>query len=257
MSEINRDFKGVWISKEIWLAKDLGWSEKLLLVEIDSLDGEQGCFASNEYLAKFFGLSKDRISKMVSSLKKKGYISVQVHYKSGTKQIEKRVIRVLKHSHTLLSKSSIGVGENADRVSAEITTGIGENDEDNKTINKTSYISTTTDSTTQIYEAVQQNIRFSLSPIEQQTIDYWIKDYSHELILEAIKRAALSNKTTVRYVEGILKEWNKKRITTLAEVERDDEQFKQQRTIYRGDRNASNQRSYEQSSNSEWDGLSL
>ena len=33
-----RDFKGVWIPKEIWLSTDLKVMEKLILVEIDSLD---------------------------------------------------------------------------------------------------------------------------------------------------------------------------------------------------------------------------
>ena len=36
----NRDFKGVWIPKEIWLNPDLTLVEKCLLVEIDSLDNE-------------------------------------------------------------------------------------------------------------------------------------------------------------------------------------------------------------------------
>ena len=56
MNEI-RDFKGVWIKKEIWLNTNLTLIEKVLIVEIDSLDNsERGCFASNEYLAKFVNL---------------------------------------------------------------------------------------------------------------------------------------------------------------------------------------------------------
>lgn len=224
--QYNRAFKGVWISKEIWLAKDLGWSEKLLLVEIDSLDSEQGCFASNEYLANFFGLSKNRISKMVSALKEKGYIKVQIYYKEGTKQIEKRIIRVNRQRHpigenanTYGYKRQEGIGENAN-------TPIGENAKDNNTfINNTDYITTTTDQSQEIFKSVQENIRFNLSPIEQQTIDYWLKDYPHDLILEAIKRAALSNVSNIRYVESILKDWQKKRITTIDEVKRDDEAF--------------------------------
>ena len=49
--QYERDFKGVWIPKHIWLTDDLGWTEKMLLVEIDSLDREHGCFASNEHIA--------------------------------------------------------------------------------------------------------------------------------------------------------------------------------------------------------------
>jgi uncharacterized phage protein (TIGR02220 family) len=71
---MERDFKGVWIPKEIYLNKELSWSEKILLVEIDSLDNERGCFASNPYFAEFLGVSETRVSKMISKLKKLEYI---------------------------------------------------------------------------------------------------------------------------------------------------------------------------------------
>jgi hypothetical protein len=71
----NRDFKGVWIKKEIWLNTDLSIIEKVLLVEIDSLDNsDRGCFASNEYLASFVQLSEGRVANIISDLKKRGYI---------------------------------------------------------------------------------------------------------------------------------------------------------------------------------------
>jgi len=54
MDKQDRDFKGIWIPKEVWLADELNYIQKLLLVEIDSLDNEKGCFASNDYFADFF-----------------------------------------------------------------------------------------------------------------------------------------------------------------------------------------------------------
>ncbi len=73
----NRDFKGVWIPKEIWLNNDLSIIEKVLLVEIDSLDNsDRGCFASNEYLAKFVQLSESRVAHIISDLKKRKYLIV-------------------------------------------------------------------------------------------------------------------------------------------------------------------------------------
>jgi hypothetical protein len=72
----NRDFKGVWIPKEVWLNENLSIVEKCLLVEIDSLDNsERGCFASNEYLANFFKLSESRMANIISDLKKRGFIN--------------------------------------------------------------------------------------------------------------------------------------------------------------------------------------
>lgn len=92
--EISRDFKGIWIPKEIWLSKDLTIQEKVFLAEIDSLEGKDGCFASNAYFAEFFGLSKERVRKIIGSLVEKGYITNELIYKEGTEEVEKRILRV-------------------------------------------------------------------------------------------------------------------------------------------------------------------
>ena len=73
-----RDFKGVWIPAEVWLSSELSLMERVLFVEIHSLDNERGCFASNAYFGDFFGISPRQIGTYVSSLKKKGYITVRV-----------------------------------------------------------------------------------------------------------------------------------------------------------------------------------
>ena len=73
---MNRDFKGVWIPKEIWLDTRLNALDKIILVEINSLDGDEGCFASNEYLADFCQCSGAKVSKSISLLIELGYIKV-------------------------------------------------------------------------------------------------------------------------------------------------------------------------------------
>ncbi|GMQ60305.1 hypothetical protein AN1V17_47050 [Vallitalea sediminicola] len=89
---MERDFKGIWIPKEIWLANDLTMQERIFLVEIDSLDNSGGCYAKNEHFAKFFGLSKNRCSEIIKSLETKGYITI-AYIKDG-KQIIKRIVKV-------------------------------------------------------------------------------------------------------------------------------------------------------------------
>jgi hypothetical protein len=116
---MERAFKGVWIPKEIWLSEDLGWTEKFLLTEIDSLSQNNECFASNEYFAKFFNISKDRVSKLISSLCTKGYVEVKLIYKPGTKQVQKRIITTIGYRQKQLE----GIGENN-------YTPIGENNQD-------------------------------------------------------------------------------------------------------------------------------
>lgn len=71
---MNRDFKGVWIPKEIWLSKELKMLEKVILTEIYSLDNEDHCIAGNEYFAEFCSCSLSAVSKTIKHLKELGYI---------------------------------------------------------------------------------------------------------------------------------------------------------------------------------------
>ena len=74
----NRDFKGVWIPKEVWLDTRLNALDKVILMEIDSLDqGENGCYASNEHLANFCQCSKTKVSTAISKLIECGYVYIQ------------------------------------------------------------------------------------------------------------------------------------------------------------------------------------
>lgn len=78
MTTENRDFKGVWISKEVWLDARLSAIEKIILTEIDSFDsGERGCWASNKYIADFCQCSERTVSSAISKLIKLGYLYVQ------------------------------------------------------------------------------------------------------------------------------------------------------------------------------------
>lgn len=72
-----RDFKGVWIPRCVWLDGRLSALDKVILIEIDSLDnGERGCYASNAYLAEFCQCSERKVSATISKLIEFGYISV-------------------------------------------------------------------------------------------------------------------------------------------------------------------------------------
>ena len=74
MENLPRDFKGIWIPREIWLDQTLTYFEKCLLAEINSLNGSDGCYASNEYLCKFFNERERKIQDGLAKLKAKGYI---------------------------------------------------------------------------------------------------------------------------------------------------------------------------------------
>ena len=93
---MSRDFKGIWIPREIWVSTEMTMQEKVFLAEIHSLDNEQGCIASNAYFAEFFGLSKSSVTRVISSLVEKGFCKVNLIYKNN-KEVDKRVIRTSKY----------------------------------------------------------------------------------------------------------------------------------------------------------------
>ena len=53
MENFPRDFKGIWIPRELWLDRLLSCLERQLIAEIHSLDcGEDHCYASNDHFEK-------------------------------------------------------------------------------------------------------------------------------------------------------------------------------------------------------------
>lgn len=95
---MNRDFKGIWIPREIWLSEKLSIQEKVFLAEIHSLDNEIGCIASNAYFAEFFGMSKSSVSRIISTLVEKGFCEVTLTYKNE-KEVDKRIVRCARYGY--------------------------------------------------------------------------------------------------------------------------------------------------------------
>lgn len=78
MAENERDFKGVWIPRQVWLDERLNALEKIILTEIDSLDmSDKGCYASNKYIADFCGCSERKVTAAISKLTEFGYVYVE------------------------------------------------------------------------------------------------------------------------------------------------------------------------------------
>jgi hypothetical protein len=131
MEEQERQFKGIWIPSEIWLTEELSLQEKVVLVEIDSLeDKEKGCYASNKYFANFFKLSPGRISQIITNLIDKDYIEVK-YIKKG-KEIKERQIRIKRPPYPLVRKLNTYL-ENDDRGIKKTKEGYLENAKENNT----------------------------------------------------------------------------------------------------------------------------
>lgn len=138
-----KKLKGLWISAEILLNKDLSDKEKIILSMILYLSDETGsCFASNKYIASIVNVTSDRVSKIVSSLKKKEYINIRLKYKTDSKEIEERqIIPMVKNINRYCRNQQEGIGENNYSDSQKQQYPIGENNKDiiNNIKNKNKY----------------------------------------------------------------------------------------------------------------------
>ena len=128
------------IPAEIRYDKDLKDKAKLLYGEITCLSNKKGyCYASNTYFADLYGVSKETISRLITDLVDKGYVTREVVYKKGTKEIINRYIKISqypidKNVKTLLTKKSIPIDEKV----KENNTSINNININNTSINNTS-----------------------------------------------------------------------------------------------------------------------
>ena len=125
---MHRDFKGVWIPREIWLIPNLKPVYRVFLAEIDSLDNGSGCYAKNEHFAKMFGLSKNRCSEILTMLSERGFIRVE--YRETPNEDEGRIISVygiVEKSTAPVEKSTVPVEKSTTYIGIEIHLDIHNN----------------------------------------------------------------------------------------------------------------------------------
>lgn len=84
-----------WIPANVRYDKDLSANAKLLFGEISALTNAKGyCWATNGYFAELYGVTKTSISLWIKQLVDKGYVTMEIIYKEGTKEILNRYLRI-------------------------------------------------------------------------------------------------------------------------------------------------------------------
>lgn len=85
------------LSADVRYDKNITPNAKLLYAEITALTNQKGyCWSSNSYFAELYGVSNTSISKWISQLVENGYLTSQLIYKEGTKEILNRYLRLVK-----------------------------------------------------------------------------------------------------------------------------------------------------------------
>lgn len=88
----NRDFKGIWVPKKLYLSGLFSPNEKFILIEIYSLSKNNKCYATNKHFANFVGLRENTVQKMMLEFERAGYIKRIFEYKEDSKEIKERII---------------------------------------------------------------------------------------------------------------------------------------------------------------------
>ncbi len=216
--------------------KDLMANAKLLYGEITALCNDNGvCWAGNEYFANLYEVSKETISRWISQLKKKGYIYIKIFYKSETKEIDKRIISLVKfdnqypidenvntycqnnQSNILLTKTSIPYLQNnqegIDKNVKENITSINNKKEEEGDFKK-------------IINFYEDNITL-ITPFVSEDIQRYLQEgLDSNLIIDCMKEAVSRNKRNWHYIVSILNDCCNNNIKTSKQFNIKQREFK-------------------------------
>ena len=181
---------------------------KLLYSEITALCNEKGyCWATNEYFANLYDVSKTSVSKWISALVEKKYLYSEIIYKEGTKEILNRYLRIVK-----------------DPIEEKLNTPIEEKLKDNNINNNIKINNTFNSSSNTIYDYLEENFGRTLSSVEFEEISTW---EDNELTRYAIKRAVLNGIFNITYISRILFNYKKNNISTVQQAQLKEQQFRE------------------------------
>ncbi len=188
--------------------KDLTANAKLLYGEITALCNEKGfCWATNNYFADLYGVSKNTISVWINNLVKKGYLISEFKYKPGTNEIDKRYLKInvnpvinkddtpiIKNHDTYHEENGDPIQENRDTLSRKIGKRIIQvNNTINNTIDNTisKDIVSCTKAVQQVIDAwnelkLQKVVGIKSGTNRQKLLNARIKEYGIENVLKAI-----------------------------------------------------------------------
>lgn len=84
--------EGLYVPYAIWYRKDLSLQQKIAYSEIKKYATNSKSYVTNDHLSEVLHLSQPRVSQLITSLMKKGYIKVNYDM---SREYQKREITVL------------------------------------------------------------------------------------------------------------------------------------------------------------------
>ena len=179
---------------------------KLLYGEITALCNSEGyCWASNKYFAELYGVSVVSISKWINALASRGYISSQIIYKEGTKEIINRYITIL--YEPIKEKFNTPIEEKFKENNTSLNTTFNNDIKESK--------NSSFDKIIEAYLSDGESVRFSDYAERKELLQEWLKvrkakraamtDKAIQLNLDKLDTLALkSNMTVCEYLKEVI-----------------------------------------------------
>tara|TARA_R110000822_G_scaffold94532_1_gene216786 strand:- start:1908 stop:2750 length:843 start_codon:yes stop_codon:yes gene_type:complete len=178
---------------------------KLLYGEITALCNDKGyCWARNAYFADLYGKTETSVSQWISSLVDCGYVTRQLQYKDGTKQIQSRYLKITEYPTqenlpTSPRKLKGGTQENLIPYPRKLNDPTQENLIVNNTINTTSNITYNKGETSS--PALEEKVNQGVVVAEDDR-----EDVGQEVIPVEPKKKPAKKEPVKRFVEPTLDE---------------------------------------------------
>ena len=165
----------------------LGITAEELIILIFVIDEGDKVVYDPESISNSLGMDKYKVMELLNSLNEKKIISITVEKNSDGKSAEFI-------SLDLLYSKMMGL--------------IVDKKNENKNLDNSD-----------LFSVFESEFGRTISPMECQVIKGWVDDnFSHELILEALKEAIYNGATSLRYIETVLYTWRKKGYKTKQDV---------------------------------------
>ena len=165
----------------------LGITAEELIVLIFIIDIGDKVIYDPETISISLGMDKYKVMELLNNLNEKKIISITVEKNKEGKRAEYISLDLL--------------------YSKIMTILVGDKNEE-KTLDNSD-----------IFSIFESEFGRTISPMECQVIKSWIDDnFSHELIMEALKEAIYNGANSLRYIETVLYSWRKKGYKTKQDV---------------------------------------
>lgn len=174
-------------------------------------------------IAKKLKVDESKVQRILKSLENEQ----QIEQQNGN---QNRLITILSWDKYQQDEQQIEQRLNNDCTTSEQQVNTNKNEKNIKNNKKdkneiTTVSDSCVDGLTDIISFYNNNIGL-ITPYAVTLLESYLEDMSADLIILAMKKSVEADIRTIKYIKGILNNWNKKGIKTVLEAEKEDKSFK-------------------------------